>query len=252
MTIIKRPNIVWVDVETDRLDAHTGHLLEIAVVVTDADLNVLDDEGFHAVIYHSTDEVASMYAETDPYVIEMHTKTDLWAKVTDPTTTYSRSRADEVLRDYLEQFGNPKTMPVAGNSVRLDMNFMEEHLPETAAFLDYHMRDVSTVAGLASDWYDLPWFTKHSDHTAKLDIRESIRELKHYREAIFKSEADRDAQRRLAIIRQMVEAGREATGDVGALFSVFDLALNAPLVSETEVIVTGENLRRLRATGLLP
>lgn len=186
-------NIAWVDVETDSLDASTGHLLEIAVVVTDAELNILDEEGFHAVVKYTLSEKSLMILKTVPVVVEMHQKTGLWDKIIDPETATPLTRVDFLLSEYLRRFGESGTMPVAGNSVRLDMNFMDKHLPLTAGFLDYHMRDVSTVAGLASDWYDLPWFEKTSDHTAKHDIRESIRELKHYREAIFRNpQEDRD------------------------------------------------------------
>lgn len=179
--------IAWVDVETDGLDPNEKHLLEIAVLVTDSELNILHEEGFHAVVHYTASEVADMFVNATPYVQEMHSKTGLWEKLRDRTVTGTLKHIDLSLREYLRMFGDPRSMPVAGNSVRLDMNFMDKHLPLTSAHLDYHMRDVSTIAGLASDWYDLPYFEKKSDHTAAVDIRESIRELKHYREAIFKT-----------------------------------------------------------------
>lgn len=176
-------NIAWVDCETSGLDANRHYLLEIAVIVTDAELNILDEVGFHAIRHFNKIKAQAIKEATTPYVQEMHTKTGLWDKLV--TGTYIWEIDGDLVR-YLKRFGEPNTMPVAGNSVRLDMNFMDAELPLTAAFLDYHMRDVSTVAGLASDWYNLPWFEKTSDHTAMTDIRESIRELKHYREAIFR------------------------------------------------------------------
>ena len=186
--IVPRGNIAWVDVETDGLDASNCHLLEIAVLVTDSELNVLDD-GFHAVVRYTLSQRLDMAKNASDYVREMHAKTGLWNKL-DGANSRTRWDIDGAIRDYLSQHGELRTMPVAGNSVRLDMNFMDKHLPTTAGFLDYHMRDVSTIAGLASDWYDLPWFEKKSDHTAKLDIAESIRELKYYREAIFRNPAE--------------------------------------------------------------
>lgn len=181
-------NIAWVDAETDGLDAHENHLLEIACLVTDENLNILDPEGFHAIVHYSWEEVERMRDAAFPVVQEMHDKTGLWGKLYLPEgRAVDQCIIDATLVGYLKQFGEPGTMPVGGNSVRLDMNFMDRHLPATSEFLDYHMRDVSTIAGLASDWYDLPYFEKHSDHTAMVDIKESIRELKHYRETIFKT-----------------------------------------------------------------
>lgn len=177
-------NIAAIDVETTGLIAHKEHLLEIACIPVDENLNVLDTIGFHAVVRYRNSERHSLRDRADPYVRRMHDITGLWGKLRDGVPLED---IDAQMRDYLKQFGEPGTMPVLGNSVRLDMNFMDEYLPLTAAFLDYHMRDVSTVAGLASDWYDLPYFEKHSDHTAMTDIKESIRELKHYREAIFRT-----------------------------------------------------------------
>ncbi len=181
-----RSNIAWIDVETDSLDAETGHLLEIACLVTDPELHILDERGFHAVIEYSDEEVAQMRRMAHPVVKEMHDKTGLWDLLRGAAATPLR-RVDEDLLAYLRRFGERGQVPVAGNSVRLDMNFIDKHLPGVSGHLDYHMRDVSTVAGLANDWYDLPPFVKHNDHTAMVDIRESIRELKHYRELIFKS-----------------------------------------------------------------
>lgn len=187
MSLTKAP-WAWIDVETTGLDAENKHLLEIACVVTDANLNVLDDAGFQAVIRYSAEEVVGLMLEANEYVVKMHQKTGLWDRLTNGTPVYE---VDSGLRDYLARFAEPRTMPVAGNSVRLDMNFIDRHLPLTSAHLDYHMRDVSSVAGMAGDWYDLPWFDKHSDHTAMTDIRESIRELRHYRDAVFLAASDR-------------------------------------------------------------
>lgn len=180
-----RSNIAWIDVETDSLNAETGHLLEIACLVTDPQLNILDEGGFHSIIRYTDAEVAAMVRNAHPVVQKMHADTGLWLSL----STHPAERIEVVdagLFEYLNMFGQAGRIPVAGNSVRLDMNFIDKHLPKTAGHLDYHMRDVSTVAGLANDWYELPPFVKHNDHTAMVDIRESIRELKHYRDLIFK------------------------------------------------------------------
>ena len=184
-----KSNIAWIDTETNGLDASKNSLLEIAVIVTDCELNVLDEVGFHAVVRYELPRAQELYDQAVPFVQDMHTKTGLWHRLSE-VDALPRFVVDRDLRDYLQHFGEPGTMPVAGNTVRLDMNFMDANLPTTAKFLDYHMRDVSTVAGFANDWYDLPWFQKKSDHTAMVDIRESIREIKHYREAVFRNAAE--------------------------------------------------------------
>ena len=221
----QRINIAWVDCETDGLNAETGHLLEIAVLVTDEELNILDEDGFHAIVYYSPSNADDIRYAASATVEEMHDKTGLWDKLSGPKAMHLTD-IDSRLRKYLSRFGRAHQMPVAGNSVRLDMNFMDKHLPKTANFLDYHMRDVSTVAGLASDWYNLPYFEKHSDHTAMVDIRESVRELKHYREAIFK-----------APFAKMPQAERdEVTADVMSYLLSVGYTITAPgggVVSET-------------------
>jgi len=191
-----RGNIVWGDVETDGLIGHKGHLLEIAILVTDADLNVLDEEGFHAVVRYSRGQKAAMILNATPYVAQMHAETGLWDKL-DSDESLSLALIDLRLVEYLSHFGAAGTMPFGGNSVKLDLEFIREHLPLTHGYLDYHMRDVSTVAGFANDWFDLPWFEKHNDHTAMTDIRESIREIKHYRDTVFQTAGVVSETRRL-------------------------------------------------------
>jgi len=177
-------NIPFVDVETTGLDAGRDHLLEIAVVVMNADLS--EELGsYHAVVAYDKKVAGRFRGRATPYVQEMHDKTGLWKKLSEPGAK-DLTTIDVELARFLAEFGAPRTMPVAGNSVRLDLNFIDANLPWVAEHLDYHMRDVSTVAGFASDWFDLPWFEKTSDHTAMTDIRESIREIKHYRETVFK------------------------------------------------------------------
>jgi len=179
-------NITWIDVETTGLNAHEHRLLEVACLVTDENLNILDQRGYQAVVHHSEEEFGLAVLAANEYVSDMHMKTGLWERLPHGKPL---GKIDSELSAYVAQFSKPRTSPVGGNSVRLDMNFMDAYLPLTAGHLDYHMRDVSTIAGLASDWFGAPWFEKASDHTAMTDIQESIRELKHYRELIFKKAA---------------------------------------------------------------
>ena len=180
-------NITWIDVETTGLNAHEHRLLEVACLVTDENLNILDQRGYQAVVFHDATGVAEAKNTANDFAYRMHEKTGLWERL---LAGKMLSQIDVELRQYVAQFSKARTSPVGGNSVRRGMNFMDAYLPLTAGHLDYHMRDVFTIAGLASDWFDAPWFEKASDHTAMTDIQESIRELKHYRELIFKKVAN--------------------------------------------------------------
>jgi len=172
-------NIVWIDVESTGLIAHKEHLLEIACLVTDEDLNILDEKGYHAIVqYRDPFGAKTLRNAAVPFVQDMHDKTRLWDKLRRGTPL---NKIDADLAKYLRQFGRTGQMPVGGNTVRLDMNFMDEHLPRVAKHLDYHMRDVTSLAGFMNDWFDIPWLEKKSDHTAMIDVRESIREAKFYR-----------------------------------------------------------------------
>lgn len=171
----------WGDVETSGLDPHQHSLLEVAGFVTEAapGVPVVPGSEFSITIAYDYDALTRIMDASNDYVRNMHTKTGLWARIAEGQGT-PLADADSWLVDHLARFTEPGRSPFAGNSVRLDMNFFEVHLPQTYAFLDYHMRDVSTLAGIASDLYGTEWFEKKSDHTAMTDIRESREEFLHY------------------------------------------------------------------------
>lgn len=178
-----QPNIAWIDTETSGLDERDGSiLLEVACIVTDSELNKLGT--FHEVVYHNEASVARLKRWATPVVVEMHEKTGLWDRLTDGTFL---DNIDRDLVNFLTGFGTKGTMPIAGNSVAFDARFMREYLPNAFGYLDYRMIDVSTLRLLKDRWFpETPKLEKHSDHTALKDIQESIRELKHYREVMFK------------------------------------------------------------------
>ena len=177
-----QPNIAWIDTETSGLDERDDVLLEIACIVTDSELNELGT--FHEVAYYNEAGVACLKRWARPVVVEMHEKTGLWDRLTDGIFL---DNIDRDLVNFLTGFGTKGTMPIAGNSVAFDARFMREYLPNAFGHLDYKMIDVSTLRLLKDRWFpETPKLEKHSDHTALKDIQESIRELKHYREVMFK------------------------------------------------------------------
>jgi len=176
--------IAVVDVETTGINPNEHFLLEIAVVVVDAKtLEPVDERGFHAIVKHRAETVQTLREHAGEYVRQMHEKTGLWDVLPDgePLTVI-----DAALTEYLSMFGGRRELPVMGNSVRLDMNFIDAYLPDTSAYLDYHMRDVSSLAGFVTDYFDdVAWYAKANDHTAMTDVRECIKEAKHFRELAF-------------------------------------------------------------------
>lgn len=175
--------IAWMDVETTGIGSDDHHLLEIACLITDWDLNFLEDAGFQKEIYYSAADVVNLKAETVPYVLEMHTKTGLWDRLPNGTPV---SEVDAGLLEYLREYiPESRTARLGGNSVSLDKDFINAYLPDVGDYLHYRILDVSSIAGLGVKWYHKQ-YRKKNTHSAYDDIRESIAELKFLRENIFK------------------------------------------------------------------
>lgn len=169
--------LAWIDVETTGLNAQEHYLLEVACILTDTNLNVLEDEPFCAVIYYGEDDRRQLRDEADPHVQQMHDATGLWRSL--PSGTPIRD-VDRGLLAYISKHApEPRQARVAGNSVRLDLNFLDDSLPATAAHLHYRFVDVTGINyileenGLYSD-QPLP----DSDHVALNDIQRSIAQLR--------------------------------------------------------------------------
>lgn len=176
-------NIAVVDVETNGLNAGTCFLLEVAVIPVNNSWEILDEDGFHAIVAYSQLKVDYIKRRTNEYVTQMHETSGLWDKLTSQHAE-PLEQINMRLAAYLSNFGPKRSMSVGGNSVRLDMNFLDAHLPLAAAQLDYHMRDVSSLAGFFNDWVNEPYVVKAKIHEAMADVRECIAEAQHYRDLI--------------------------------------------------------------------
>lgn len=179
--------LVWADAETTGLIAHKETLLELAVLVTDLELNLLDETGYQSAIHVGTPgEVAIMREAADPFVRDMHDATGLWDVVGDPSRSKPLAVVEAEVLAYVQSLVPEKrTARIAGNSVRLDMNFLDENMPSVMGHLLYRMADVSSLAGMAQWWAGVEVFPKALGHTAMADIRESLAELRYLRAAVF-------------------------------------------------------------------
>jgi len=173
--------LVWIDCEMTGLDIERDALIEIACLVTDGELNVLD-EGIDLVIKPPAEALAGM-AEI---VREMHTTSGLLAELAGgiPVT-----EAQELVLDYVRgHVPEAKKAPLCGNSIATDRWFIARDMPELDAYLHYRMVDVSSIKELVRRWYPRAYFAspaKHGGHRALADIKESVQELRYYRDAVF-------------------------------------------------------------------
>jgi len=175
------PNLIWVDCEMTGLDINNDALVEIAVLVTDAQLNVLG-EGVDLVIKCDSAKLENM----QQVVIDMHTNSGLINEIPNGTTL---EKADEAIIAYLKKYAPSEgKSPLAGNSVYVDRAFIARDLPLLNKYLHYRTVDVSTIKELARRWHPKTYFSapaKDGNHRALGDIRDSIAELDYYRSAIF-------------------------------------------------------------------
>lgn len=169
--------LVWVDVETTGLNPRTDHLLEIAVIITNLDAS-LNFGKFRRTIFHPKWLAKAMRAEAVKFVRDMHDKTGLWDRL--PQGENMATVDEELLEFIKDVVPEPRKARLAGNSVRLDLNFLEECLRQTYAHLHYRSVDVSALAYVMADCWGVVdgHFEKKKTHDAMDDIEESIAEYK--------------------------------------------------------------------------
>jgi len=174
--------LVWADCEMTGLDLRRDALIEIAVLVTDSELRVLD-EGVDIVITAPDELLDGM----QPVVREMHAHSGLTEAVRASTTTVAEAE-QQVLDCLRKHVPEARTVPLCGNSIATDRAFLARDMPELDAFLHYRMVDVSSIKELCRRWYPRVYFSqpqKGLAHRALADVKESIRELRYYRSTVF-------------------------------------------------------------------
>ena len=182
--------LAWMDLEMTGLDPGRHTILEIATLITDDDLEIVA-EGPDLVVHQPPDLLAQM----EEVVRIMHTKNGLLAKV--HTSTLDLAEAGRQTLEFLKQhIPEPRTVPLCGNSIGTDRRFLAAYLPEIEEHLHYRSVDVSTIKELCRRWYPdvlagVP--EKATAHRALDDIRESIKELRHYRDTVFRPKGETGA-----------------------------------------------------------
>lgn len=178
---IESDRIVWIDCEMTGLDFKNDLLVEIACVITNAQLEQVT-EGLNIVIQAPAERLEAM----DPFVVNMHTESGLLPEIPNGVTLEA---AEELLFDYItSHIPEASKAPLAGSSVHVDRIFLQRDMPRVDSYLHYRIIDVSSVKELARRWYPKAYFSsppKTGNHRALGDILDSINELKYYREAVF-------------------------------------------------------------------
>jgi oligoribonuclease len=192
--------LVWVDCEMTGLDLGKDMLIEVAALVTDANLRVLGD-GVDVVI-HADDAALGGMIEV---VREMHDKSGLTDEVRASAVTLAE--AEDMIMSYVTAFvKDPRTAPLCGNSIATDRGFLARDMPRLDNHLHYRMIDVSSIKELCRRWFPRTYFgqpQKGLAHRALADIRESIRELEYYRRTVFVPPPGPDMESARAIAAQV-------------------------------------------------
>ena len=193
--------IVWADCEMTGLDIEKDEICEIAVIVTDDQLKQVD-EGIQIVIKPSSAAMANM----GDFVRQMHTESGLLSEL---EAGVSLESAQEQVLAYLAKYiTEPKTAPLAGNSIGTDRMFIIRQMPKLDAFLHYRNIVVSSLKELVRRWYPRVYFQlpkKNGSHRALADIRESIQELAYYRLSVLVTEPGPDSEKAKQIAKKVAD-----------------------------------------------
>lgn len=174
-------NLVWLDLEMTGLDVATNRIIEIATIVTDSQLQIIAEGPVFAI--HQSSEVLGLM---DEWNVRQHNGSGLISRVKQSSVT--ERQAELATLEFLQQFVTPGKSPLCGNSVCTDRRFLACYMPELERFFHYRLLDVSTLKELAIRWAPEVYKSvkKESKHLALDDIKDSINELKHYRQHLFR------------------------------------------------------------------
>lgn len=184
----KNPNnLVWIDLEMTGLDPDNDRIIEIATIVTDAQLNILAEGPVMAI--HQPETVME---KMDEWNRSHHGESGLWQRVRE--SKYDEAQAEAETIAFLSQYIDPRQSPMCGNTICQDRRFLVRGMPQLEAFFHYRNLDVSTLKELARRWRPDVYssFKKRGAHLALDDIRESIDELRHYREHFIRTDGGSD------------------------------------------------------------
>src|SRR5688572_18210334 len=175
----KEQRLIWIDLEMTGLDTDSDSILEIATIVTDAQLEILA-EGPALAIHHPAERLEAM----DEWNRTQHGKSGLWKRVLEQGV--GMAEAEQRTLDFLAQWLPPNASPICGNSICQDRRFLFRCMPRLEKYFHYRNLDVSTLKELARRWAPdvLNGVRKDAKHTALSDIQDSIAELRHYRKAM--------------------------------------------------------------------
>lgn len=174
-------NLIWIDLEMTGLNPDTDVIIEMATIVTDSELNVLAEGPTIAI--HQSDEIL---AGMDEWNTRQHGQSGLTQRVRESVISMAEAEAQTLT--FLEQWVPKGKSPICGNSICQDRRFLYRHMPQLEAYFHYRNLDVSTLKELAARWAPAvrDGVKKSSSHLAMDDIRDSIAELRHYREHFIK------------------------------------------------------------------
>lgn len=177
----KKENLIWIDLEMTGLNPEIDRIIEIATVVTDANLNVVAEGPVFAI--HQSDELLN---GMDEWNTEHHNASGLVDRVKESTVDEASAEAD--MLTFLRQYTEENKSPMCGNTIWQDRRFLSKYMPTLASYFHYRMIDVSTLKELAARWAPKVYkgVIKDSQHLALSDIHDSIDELKYYREHFLK------------------------------------------------------------------
>jgi oligoribonuclease len=199
-------HLVWIDCEMTGLDLGKDALIEIAALVTDADLKVLGD-GVDVVIHADDSALDGM-----PDVVrDMHAKSGLTEEVR--RSTVSMADAERQVLEYVRAYvPDPRTAPLAGNSIATDRGFIARDMPDLDTHLHYRMVDVSSIKELCRRWFPRIYYAqpeKGLAHRALADIKESIRELEYYRRTAFVPQPGPSTEEARAVAAELLRGAQE-------------------------------------------